>query len=127
MFSKSFLFFGKNDLLNIRHLLEKNDTLFSSTSKFNTQKNHENLNKSDENESSTLFGIPTLLIILAGIFIMAILICIIILICYYKNHFISKGKGKENKRKKGNNDKNIELSQTQKDDNCGHIIISSFK
>ena len=125
MFSKSFLFFGKNDLLNIRHLLEKNDTLFSSTSKFNTQKNHENLNKSDENESSTLFGIPTLLIILACIFIMAILICIIILMCYYKNRFRSKGK--ENEQKKENNDKNIELSQTQKDDNCGHIIISSFK
>ena len=125
MFSKSSLFFGKNDLLNIRQLLEKNDTLFSKTSKFNTHKNNENLNKSDENESSTLFGIPTLLIILAGIFIMAILICIIILICYYKNHFRSKGK--EDERKRENNDKNIELSQTQKDDNCGHIIISSFK
>ena len=123
MFSKSFTSFCKNNLLNIRELLQKNETLFSSNSTFKTKTIKDNPNKSVENKFSTFLGIPIL--IPMAIFFIAILICIIIfLLCYYNNRSSSKHKGK--KKNKDIKDKCIELSKSKKDENCGHIIISSL-
>ena len=123
MFSKSFTSFYKNNLLNIRELLQKNETLFSSNSTFKAKTINDNPNKSVENKFSTFLGIPIL--ISMAIFFIAILIYIIIfLLCYYNNRRSSKHK--EKKKNKDIKDKCIELSKSKKDENCGHIIISSL-
>ena len=131
MSAKSFLAFANKSLLNIRNLLEQNETMLNPNTTFplNNRRRQRirNYIESEESERSTLFGIPLIFVILLSVLFITIVACISIAVyCWCENRKSKEYNPDPKTEDKEEEDKNIEMSQMKKEYDCGHINIDSL-
>ena len=132
--SNYFLDFANKGLLNLRNLLEQNETMLNANTSFpldNMRRRRvigrQIYNENEEPGSATLFGIPLIFVILIALLFITIVACTAIAIwCWCENRKSKEHKPDPDTEEKEEDDKNIEMSQMKKDDNCGHININSL-
>ena len=131
MSAKSFLAFANKSLLNIRNLLEQNETTLNPNTTFplNNRRRQRirNYIEYEESDRSTLFGIPLIFVILLSILFITIVACIAIAVyCWCETRKSKENNPEPNAEEKEEEDKNIEMSQMKKEYDCGHINIDSL-
>ena len=137
MSSKHFLYFADKGLLNLRNLLEENETMLNDSRLFAPGNRREQgrqkrirhvYNEDEKSDSATLFGVPLILVILIAALFITIVACTAIAIyCWCENSGRKECQPEpKEEEEKEEDDKNIEMSQVNKDENCGHIIINSL-
>ena len=131
MSAKSFLAFANKSLLNIRNLLEQNETMLNpnSTLPLNNRRRQRirNYIEYEESDRSTLFGIPLIFVILLSILFITIVACIAIAVyCWCETRKSKEYNPDPKTEEKEEEDKNIEMSQMKKEYDCGHINIDSL-
>ena len=131
MSAKSFLVFANKSLLNIRNLLEQNETMLNpnATLPLNNRRRQRirNYIEYEESDRSTLFGIPLIFVILLSILFITIVACIAIAVyCWCETRKSKENNPEPNAEEKEEEDKNIEMSQMKKEYDCGHINIDSL-
>ena len=136
MSSKHFLFFANKGLLNLRNLLEENETMLNDSRLFSSGNRRDEgrqrrvrhvYNEDKESDSLTLFGVPLIVVILIVALFITIVACTALAIyCWCENSGRKECQPEPKEKEKEEDDKNIEMSQVSKDENCGHIIINSL-
>ena len=95
MSSKHFLYFANKGLLNLRNLLEENETMLNDSRLFAPGNRREQgrqkrirhvYNEDEKSDSATLFGVPLILVILIAALFITIVACTAIAIyCWCEN------------------------------------------
>ena len=132
MSAKSFLAFANKSLLNIRNLLEQNETVLA-TNRTIADRNRRMrkviivYNEDEGSNKATLFEIPLIFVILLVALFITIVACTAIAVyCWCENRKRKENNPDPKTEEKEEDDKNIEMSKMKKDNDCGHINIDSL-